>query len=553
MAPYKVKLPMDFGIRHLRKPAHGNLVFKLKDGVEVRVNSVILSLNSPVIARMTNEYDQKTVDVDDFTKEAVDVFVEAMYSGEVKNMDNSNFREINKMAHAFHVFWLKKHCWKYFKEEICSDLLFHKNNKCDYNVPLYCMDEAFYVLKTQKNSHFIDYVTDLLVDSTIKKIFLEKYMEDLKSMDHYQLDFIINVTGSNVEILIEALTIYLAQNGNSLDNNIRFILRSLAICHSSQADKLLEMLDQADNASTEDYRMAIGFYKNLASGQASYKTTSHRNKIIDFTDPADDNPVTSLSLEEFLEYLDVNKKIKSHYLTMEEILLWLSEQSEHENWDYFTNLSFIDKIAALGLRPVSVKFLKNCSLEISQELIDTIKMSQLVTKVSFRGEYVLESQEMITLSQLFCQENRIHFYFTHPKSNSCDKSGDCGFILRTIPASKDNSEQFDIILSVDKSDYSDDIHIHEEFVSVENMHLTLVHNLPSRTHEHPGVEEKQIYVSKTSRPVYKICETNKVQKSYYWKWGSYKFAIISPSMTSHKNLLDLSAGRISLRIFYSII
>ena len=49
----KVRVPANFGRELINSPVHGNLVLNLKDGSELRVNSVIMSLNSPVIGNMT--------------------------------------------------------------------------------------------------------------------------------------------------------------------------------------------------------------------------------------------------------------------------------------------------------------------------------------------------------------------------------------------------------------------------------------------------------------------------------------------------------------------
>ena len=80
MAP-KVQVPADFGRRHLGAPSHGNLVFKLKDGLEIRANSIILALNSPVIDDLTTDLHQQTLEAEDFHKDAVDCFIEAAYTG----------------------------------------------------------------------------------------------------------------------------------------------------------------------------------------------------------------------------------------------------------------------------------------------------------------------------------------------------------------------------------------------------------------------------------------------------------------------------------------
>ena len=52
MAP-RIRVPANFGKEHINSPAHGNLLLKLKDGQEIRTNSMIMSLNSPVIDNLT--------------------------------------------------------------------------------------------------------------------------------------------------------------------------------------------------------------------------------------------------------------------------------------------------------------------------------------------------------------------------------------------------------------------------------------------------------------------------------------------------------------------
>ena len=57
MAP-NIRIPANFGKKHINSPVHGNLLLKLRDGEEIRTNSMIMSLNSPVIDRLTSELHQ---------------------------------------------------------------------------------------------------------------------------------------------------------------------------------------------------------------------------------------------------------------------------------------------------------------------------------------------------------------------------------------------------------------------------------------------------------------------------------------------------------------
>ena len=54
MAP-RIKVPADFGREHINSEVHGNLILKLKDGEQIRANSMIMSLNSPVINNLISD------------------------------------------------------------------------------------------------------------------------------------------------------------------------------------------------------------------------------------------------------------------------------------------------------------------------------------------------------------------------------------------------------------------------------------------------------------------------------------------------------------------
>ena len=106
---------MDFGVQYLGSPSHSNLKFLLESGEELLANSMIISYNSPVIENLTTNLFQSTIEVQDFSKDAVQCFLEASYSGDVKKISRSNFREVNKMGHVFDVAWIVDRCYKYFK------------------------------------------------------------------------------------------------------------------------------------------------------------------------------------------------------------------------------------------------------------------------------------------------------------------------------------------------------------------------------------------------------------------------------------------------------
>ena len=105
---------MNFGLEYLGSPSLGNLKFLLKDEV-LLANSAIMSFNSPVIKKITVELFQTEIEVKEFSKSAVQCFLEASYSGTLKDISKLNFRDLNKIVHVFEVTWLIEKCLSTFR------------------------------------------------------------------------------------------------------------------------------------------------------------------------------------------------------------------------------------------------------------------------------------------------------------------------------------------------------------------------------------------------------------------------------------------------------
>ena len=77
-------------------------------------SSVILSFNSHVIDHMTTTLHMTSVDMLEFSETAVQMFVDAAYSGSGEGINRDIFRDINKIANVFEVDWLVGKCLEYF-------------------------------------------------------------------------------------------------------------------------------------------------------------------------------------------------------------------------------------------------------------------------------------------------------------------------------------------------------------------------------------------------------------------------------------------------------
>ena len=267
MAP-KVCVPADFGRHHIGAPSHGNLKFSLREGAPIKANSIIMSLNSPVIDNLTTDLHLTSLDVKEFSREAVDCFIEASYTGEVDAVNLDNFRDVNKMSHVFQVSWLGARCEEYFVSYL--DKL---DSESSYPDILFAVEEAVHLISTLRKRTFLDLVVKKMSSALASKRenFINQFLSDLEISTKFQIDACIAIVENDVHILVQLLLVHLeTQDKNHLDDNTRYLLQhlDLNIClwrKPSVHDKLFSFLENVTSIQTEDYKLFVSLYKQKSS------------------------------------------------------------------------------------------------------------------------------------------------------------------------------------------------------------------------------------------------------------------------------------------------
>jgi hypothetical protein len=169
---------------------------------------------------------QSSLDVDDFTKPAVDCFLEAMYSGEVDKLEKDIFEEVNKMAHVFDVSWLTKRCLKFYK----SVVLKFENNS--YEEILFACEIASRAHYNLKQSKFIScFVKNVTFSGIGKSIFLQRYLANFAEVPKRRIDISLTIAWNDLYIIGNILTTYLslALGCKQFDENSLYMLQKLDI------------------------------------------------------------------------------------------------------------------------------------------------------------------------------------------------------------------------------------------------------------------------------------------------------------------------------------
>ena len=98
---------------------------------------------------------------------------------------------------------------------------------------------------------------------------------------------------------------------------------------------------------------------------------------------------------------------------------------------------------------------------------------------------------------MYGEIKKYKFFWKHPSTHYCTKTGACGFILCVVPISK----SFDIRLSTRPEDYSDDIHCHPELLDAKNMHLVLRRDFSTKGKSSTNSPTQMTPISWQSKPI----------------------------------------------------
>ena len=180
--------------------------------------------------------------MDDFSVEAVNCFVDAMYSGEPDLLNRGIFEEVNKMAHVFDVRWLVTRCMKWFKTDILNF------QKTSYDDVLFACEIASRAQHNLKQNKLVDLFLRNMTSKKIgKRAFLRKYMSDFPALSKRQLNMSIFIAGKDLNILFDCLVNYLSfgLKYTGLDENSLYLLEQVDMRHFQQtySDQFVEVVD----------------------------------------------------------------------------------------------------------------------------------------------------------------------------------------------------------------------------------------------------------------------------------------------------------------------
>ena len=459
----KICVPCDFGIQNMYDPFHGNVNIEFADETKLKVNSLILSWNSATFCYFFNELRLENVEIKDFTKEAVILYLESLYSGDLK-LEKGLFRELYKLSVVFKTNWLSEHCTEYFYQ-LCEGISNEFEDLC------FVFSEALYTYNTLKNGDLMDMVVDRFSKiENIASIFVERYLkETFSSTSSVTLDNLMLICAEDCVPVLRSLKEHLV-NGE-IDANTRSLLTDSQIveCLADNPDIYEEMFELLAIKSGNDFKMLTNLNFSVIKATRSPSRTLSKQIV-----PVNDIPnlfhdykvFIGLSDEEILQKLSSIQNI-SIFMVVE---LCCMKEFRSVRDKVIQNITQI--FASKSLCRVPSRFI--------QSFLNPDVLSKLPQSVISEDDITVIVGTKTLLNRLVTTAELYKFYFQHPAALHCEKHTECGFMLQVTTSSKEEYGKFNIQLVTEESEYPADIHCHSEVISAAHMYLVIEWNYGGR-------------------------------------------------------------------------
>ena len=435
MAP-KVCVPADFGKQHIGAPSHGNLTFTLQEGVKIKANSIILSLNSPVIDELTTNLHQTSLEADDFSREAVDCFIEAAYTGEVEALNRENFRDVNKMSAVFKVNWLADRCEQYFESYLRA-----LDSESSYTEILFAVEEAVFLMSALKSRTFLNMVVQKMSGFNGRDPFIFGYLSNLSAATFLQIDACVAIVNADIHVLVELLLTYLEEKDIfSFDEKSRYLFEilDLDLCYMKSPkthEKLFSVLKSMENLKSEDYKLILGKLEQISSQNVvSYWSVVAMKPF---------GPYLQSSLNSMINTLVADKTVDNMYKLVDGI--WLRLRECHDDTEFLIEdlweIKDMYGWEKIDYEYVNRLFVHSASAECKCFVERLRNCSSLVSKrhdkfyASSSSEY---SSPNAFIREIFDKDNEILFHVENPEYS------DISFILSSTPMKGNDPNTFSL-------------------------------------------------------------------------------------------------------------
>ena len=300
MANNAPTVPHNFGEEFFNSKYHSNIDIVLKDGTKIKVNSMVLAVNSPYFQEMIEKKSMKTIEMDEFDAAVCKQFLRGLYTGDFRTLNKEILRQVGKLSYTFQVTWMKQKCLEYFNG------LMKAQPNISIDDEKFLLEEATAAKVFDKDGQYLDALAQRKTSTALcnqEILRVKTILEDLKTLPLDQLDFFIRLANKcnrmfpnqqylcrphgNYEyiqqeyctVIVEQVTSHLVKI-EKIDEKTRYVLEQLDFSgitakinknsgyqdnFKAAASKLFQSLLNLKEISNDDMKMTLKHYMSMGN------------------------------------------------------------------------------------------------------------------------------------------------------------------------------------------------------------------------------------------------------------------------------------------------
>ena len=206
-----------------------NIVVKIRDGDPLLVSKERLTADSRMFRYLIEELKFDELEFDDFTPEAVALFITLLEDKQLGDIKDDMYKEIHKLARVFEVEWLKGSCISWLRSRI--------NSATGTADKTFTLNESWYIFIKWEDKDMLNELKSCLVVQD-NSAFISEYMSDVDRLEEGQIDLMLTLGGSNSDLFLQTIMQNL-MGQRKLQDKIRYLLQNMNLAFCSEQNEEL--------------------------------------------------------------------------------------------------------------------------------------------------------------------------------------------------------------------------------------------------------------------------------------------------------------------------
>ena len=384
------------------------VLIKIKTGERIVVPKRRLTADSSKFKELFDTLKFDEHEIDDFSPEAVEIFLALLDSKVLLDLERRMFRELHKLAVVFEVGWLIDSCQSWLKKNM--NITSTKEEKISL------FEECWYIFDRLNDEEMMNEMVSVYAHED-NSLLLTHYLSDISKLETGKIDALLRLGGVDTNIFLKSILQNL-EGKNELNPNVKHLLNgmNLASCSERNQNLYLEVLDTISNLpdiSKSDLRFIQKLMSDTARLVTSRKLRRKPRTTTVFDQIKDDTLLDSCKTIKDVLNAVTEENVTSIFKVVE-LLQYVFMSDAPTNEELHSFVTSLEKLSVeKKLQKVSGQFIDTTTTalgysvrEESKQLICLLNEIKNNNQLTTYTENIIIRRDSVTIHSYICLNTR---------------------------------------------------------------------------------------------------------------------------------------------------